>query len=423
MRKIKRALSAAAAALVLAAAIPLNVGAVDFDYTDLAGTAITNVTFDKYLVMDQAAEVPNVTFEFTVTGGDAIPAQDADPTANPPVLSTVAIKAGIGTPTIQPVTFADGDTTSTTKKSGDDSVVLGTHDKYADKVATVVFPSTISFPEPGIYRYIITETNGGKTGITYDTSAKYLDVYIEDSNNGTNTLVFGGYVIHDSLQAPEKGTDYGTKADSYTDKKITGIQNNYSTKTLSVAKAVSGNQASRDKFFKVTVSVDGLNAGDKFTVSIASDSDDATIDGSAAATSGSTDATKTAYQGQTNTTLIEVQSGTSFSQDFYLQHGDYVAIRGLPEGAKYSVTEDAEDYKMAKDAEVGTTASPNTFDDGTLNGTAIEGTLSDNTKVGFTNTKDGTVPTGVLLSYTPAAVVGIIVIAGIIFLVRKRRAE
>ncbi|MBQ5311092.1 MAG: hypothetical protein ILP19_03500, partial [Oscillospiraceae bacterium] len=136
-------------------------------------------------------------------------------------------------------------------------------------------------------------------------------------------------------------------------------------------------------------------------------------------TSGTTDATDEEYRNQTNVTEI-IATGTSFSQDFYLQHGNYIAIQGLPEGATYTVTEDKEDYSGAKNA----TISSIEFNGGNASDESITGTLSADTDVGFTNTKIGVIPTGILLSFTPLFVIGGIAVAGIIFLmIRRRRAE
>ena len=61
-----------------------------------------------------------------------------------------------------------------------------------------------------------------------------------------------------------------------------------------------------------------------------------------------------------------------------------------------------------------------------LNG-AQSGTINDaDVRTGFINTKQGTIPTGVLLSVAAPACIGVIVLGGIIFLLvrgRKRRTE
>ena len=56
------------------------------------------------------------------------------------------------------------------------------------ETATVNFGSEKFFKEPGIYRYKIIETNNN-TGVGDITSSiKYLNVYVEDKNDGTVTL-------------------------------------------------------------------------------------------------------------------------------------------------------------------------------------------------------------------------------------------
>ena len=168
--------------------------------------------------------------------------------------------------------------------------------------------------------------------------------------------------------------------------------------------------------------MENLNAGDKFTVSIADDSKTATVDGKADAAPTKTAATT--YDTMSNPTELTVASGaTSFEQTYYLQHGQYIAIRGLPKGAAYTVTEDAEDYKQAHKAQLSDTLK---FEDGTYNETtkAITGTLTTDAKVGFTNTRQGTVPTGIVLSVVPAVIVFTLALAALIVIaVRRKRAE
>ena len=169
-----------AAVLLVAAALP---SAFAFKYTAVAGTS---TTFYKYLVMDVDANVPNATFAFTVAPGTAIAATE----------NRVAVLAGIGTPTIADVTFAPGNTTYTTKQ-GTDEVTLVSGQKYAKQTVTVSF-SGISFPEPGIYRYIVTETATTNQGVTNDESeTRTLDVYVTD-NDGA--LEVSSYVCHHRCQ-------------------------------------------------------------------------------------------------------------------------------------------------------------------------------------------------------------------------------
>ena len=120
MKKYTRFLTTLlAAALLVVAALP---SAFAFTYTPVAGTS---TTFDKYLVMDADANVPNATFAFTVAPGTAIAATE----------NRVAVLAGIGTPTIANVTFAPTDSTTAGLPSDTDTATAG--QKYAKQTVTV----------------------------------------------------------------------------------------------------------------------------------------------------------------------------------------------------------------------------------------------------------------------------------------------
>ena len=190
--------------------------------------------------------------------------------------------------------------------------------------------------------------------------------------------------------------------------KTDGFTNEYSSKDLKVSKEVSGNQASRDKYFEITVTCTDVADADSYVVSIADDNDANTNDGNADATSGTTTATIAANQGQTNSTSVtgaQLKAG----KKFYLQHGQSIVIRGLSPDASYTVTENAEDYKSAvmsgktNSGKIGTVAGDNKM-----------------AEAGFTNTRNGVIPTGILLSAT-----GLIVVFGIVFFAirSKKRYE
>ena len=431
--RLGRLLTAAAAALVMAVSPFAGVKTSAFTYTAIHGTT---TTFNKYLVLDDSAQVPNVTFDFTIAAGTAVPSSNG----------TMEVLTGVMTPTAPTVTsatFAAGNDTVSYTDWNDDTKTFKTSDasakqmngidvltanrKYAKQTATVDFTG-VTFPEPGIYRYVVSETAGSAKGIGYTTDKLIIDVYVTDKNDGTHTLQIDdvdGYVISrisasGSAVSITTGTDLGS--DEYSSaEKATGLTNTYTTHNLVVGKAVSGNQASRDKYFEFTVTVDNLNTGDKFTVSLADDSNAATVvDGKADAAPTKTAATT--YDTMSNPIEVSVASGTSFTQKFYLQHGQYIAIRGLPEGAAYTVTEDAEDYKQTANATIGAVE----FNSGTYSDTDknITGTLNTDAKVGFTNTRNGTVPTGIVLSVVPAVIIFALALAALIVIaVRRKRAE
>lgn len=420
MRKTKVKVGAmlAAAALAVSSIVPAFAAT---SYTAVSGT---NCNFNKYLIMDAGDTVPNATFSFTVAPGTAV---SPDTSSN----NVMEVMAGVGTPTIADVTFAPGDATATAagtnidvaraasdRQSGltaTNGVQLETGEKYATKQATVDF-SSVSFNEPGIYRYIVTETANASheaAGIMHDNDTdRVLDVYVID-NNGT--LEVASYVLHTNVSDPVIGTDMGSADVASTgtalSDKTDGFTNEYNTKDLRLSKEVAGNQAARDKYFELTVTATNVADNDSFAVSLADDSDANTNDGSADATSGAAKigGTIAANAGKTNPTTItgaQLKAG----QKFYLQHGQNIVIRGLPLNASYTLTENAEDYKSS-----------------VMNGktnSGVIGTVAGTAKVaeaGFTNTRGGTIPTGIAV-YAGAGVVMVAVAVLAFTMTRKNKS-
>lgn len=394
------------------------------DYTPVAGTS---TTFNKYLIVDSGDTIPNATFSFTVAPGTAIPSSSG----------VMEVMAGIGTPTIADVTFSPSDTTSTsttglidigrtqedrTGTAGTDLVQFDSGEKFATKAATISFTG-ITFAEPGIYRYIITETASAahaSAGIIHDTDTdRVLDVYVTD--DGTGVLSVSSYALHTDVNTVPAGTNNGsnpTVDDTALTDKTDGFTNEYSAKDLRISKAVDGNQASRDKFFALTVTCANVADADSFVVSIVDDNDATTNDGNAHATSGSaqTGGTIAANAGKTNSTSVtgaELKAGKTF----YLSHGENVVIRGLPLDATYYVTENAEDYKseVMSGKTNGTAATP-----------AVIGTVAGSSKIaeaGFLNTRNGVIPTGIFATVGVGALIILFGLVGIVFGIKnsKRR--
>ena len=367
-----------AAVLLVAAALP---SAFAFKYTAVAGTS---TTFYKYLVMDVDANVPNATFAFTVAPGTAIAATE----------DSVAVLAGIGAPTIAEVTFAPTDSTTAGLPSDTDTATAG--QQYATQTAKVDF-SGISFTEPGIYRYIVTETATTNQGVTNDESAtRTLDVYVTD-NDGA--LEVSSYVLHTGTDAPAAGTDKGSADVSNTGDKLgdksAGYTNTYDTSNLTFSKTVSGNQASRDKYFAFTVTIRGAVAGTVYDVDLTK----ADVNISA----NPNDATTCIGNAVTQPQRLTVPADGTVTQVFYLQHGQEITIKGLAKGTEYAVTENPEDYKQ--------TAPDN------ASGTIV----SEDVTAAFTNTRSGVIPTGVLLTVAPFAAIMAVGAVGILVMVGKKR--
>ena len=411
-----------AGAMTVAMAVP---GFAATTYTPVAGTSCN---FNKYLIMDAGDSVPNATFSFTVAPGQARSADTADN-------GVMQVLPGVGTPTIADVTFAPTDTTATaagsnidvartqedrTGTAGTDTVQLDSGEKYATKQATVSF-SGITFNEPGIYRYIITETanaDHAAAGIVHDTDVdRVLDVYVTDDGNGT--LVVSGYVLHTEdddvvINTTMGSADVATAGAALGDK-TDGFTNEYTTKDLVFKKEVTGNQASRDKYFEFTVTATNVNDADKYVVSLADDNDANTTDGNADGTSGTTAATIAANQGKTNPTEVtgaQLKAGVKF----YLQHGQSIAIRGLALNAGYAVTENAEDYKSTGSAVENYTNATN----GVIGTVAGENKA---VKTSYKNERTGVIPTGVAVAAGPFAVLALLGGARMVSLMKKKKED
>lgn len=390
-KKTRKMLAAGLLSLAMTAMTVMPAMAAATAYTPAAGG---RMTVNKYLVMKDDANVPNYTPQFTIAAGAAAAATDTTP----------VIYAGIGTPAISSLQFTAADTTTHIEQQSGDSITLDEGEKYIKKEFTLDF-SGISFPEPGVYRYTLTETAAAVgSAVTNDANAsRTLDVYVEDDTEHPGTLKVSSYVLH---------ADNGTGLITDDDAKSDGFTNKYGTHNLTFSKTVSGNQASRDKWFKVTLTITGATAGTKYTVDLSQ----------AEISTGETvnTATKAEYAGQTNPNTFTAAEGT-VTQAFYVQDGDTIVVKGLAAGTKYTLTEDQEDYKpsVAKtstDADVAVNAVNNGVTD------TVTGITADTT-VAFTNTKTGTIPTGVLMSVAPYVIIGGIVLAGIAAMsLRKRRA-
>ena len=409
----KKILAMAMTLIMAVALFAVPAFAADSNYTVVTGTS---TTFKKALVMDQNANVPTIDFEFSIAPGSAVAytagskmavyAGDDDAVSGVPVIKDAS---GTGTAAAPgKASYAPGDATTTS----DSCVTLDSGEKAAIKTMTVDF-SGVTFAEPGIYRWIITETSAGQQGITYDTQAgtpgqktRVLDVYVTDSGSG---LAVSSYVLHENVGDVAASADYGSgdvnAAGAALSDKSEGFVNEYETFDIDLSKVVSSNQASKDKYFAFEVAITNAGANVDLDVVIAEDAKDplksvatqyaaATM---AAANTADDDNGVTGQQWQTN-------ASGAVTKTVYLKHGQSIQIKGLASGAKYTITETPEDYKPS------TVKTPE-------GGTAVNGTtavvsetagMAADHDIDYTNTRSGNVPTGVLVSAIPgAALLGI----------------
>ncbi len=422
MKKLKifSGLTTAVIAVVMLAVMPASAA----NYADKATGGKTQI--QKYLVLDSNAQIPEVTFEYEIEAGTAVKYTTPDTAAD-----TVAAYAGVDAAkiTVGKVSFSADDAEGIVPGVKKDGITNSENKKYVKKSFKLDF-TKVEFSEPGVYRYVLKEKNAGAkdnlgAGIKHvGNYQKTLDVYVTDTD-GTLSVV--SYVLYNSVldtppqlaaEVVELDTSVDRTATDNTDK-TDGFVNEYVTKNLSFAKKVTGNQGSKDKYFKFTVKIENAK-GTKLTVDMAG-AETAPAVNNATIYDKDVMAAANAVDDDVDTEGQQLVIGSDEeTYDFYLQNGQYITLKGMPVGSSYTVTEAAEEYTQteADDDKNSIVIGTATFDD------AAEGTIADeDIATGFTNNKNGSIPTGVIFAVAGPAVVGLAVVGGIIFMIVRRKKE
>ena len=336
-------------------------------YTAIGGST----TITKNLVVEDDSNIPDITFAYTITRGTPVGATSG----------TIEILASDVTASIGNAAFSNADTANAIAGLPTDADPQNptTGKKYAQKSVSVTFPSG-SFTKPGVYRYVISETAGTQPGVTYDTTARYLDVFVVA--NEQNELSVSSYVLRNSATTIGINGSYTTDPDV----KSSGYTNTVTQYNFDFSKTITGNQGDKNKRFTFTLSITNAIPG--------------TYPVEAADVVG-------------NPTSITVGSDGTFTATYDLTNGSTFKILNLNKDAVCTVSEDAQDYTPS-----------HTVDSGEAVGTNTSGniTLADSDhSVAFTNTRNGIIPTGVLLTIAPFAIGALLFGALIIFFVAKRR--
>lgn len=173
---------------------------------------------------------------------------------------------------------------------------------------------------------------------------------------------------------------------------------------LKVAKTLVGNQASRDKYFKFTVKLEGCISNSKLTLDMtkASQAPGKTV-ATAYEAAAMAEANGKDDDSETDGQQISVDADGKAEFAVYLQHGQSILIQGIPYGASYTVTEVSEDYqptlKLDGDDHTGDSATEEgtAIVIGTYNGEpgASDSFLQADTTLTVKNVRSGVVPTGV----------------------------
>ena len=409
--KKRNFLAVLASCAVMASMFSVTANAAN--YADENQAAGGNTTFTKYLVLDAEANVPNATFSYTIKAGTAI---DGTADAMQVYAGKFAVngEGEVTAPVVSDVTFTAGN--STTDGADGDGITNDASKKYASQTINADFTG-VKFDEPGVYRYIVTEDLNESQGVAVAGSiAKTLDVFVED--DGPGTLSVKSYVLYNTVinTAPEKNTAVDKNADKTAEdgKKTDGFVNTYDTNDLTLSKTVTGNQGSKDKYFKFEVTVKNAVAGTVYDVDL-TNADDTVAENSA---------TNAEYVGKANPTSVTVGDDGTVTETFYLQNGQSIKILGLAEGTAYEIEETPEDYVASARITGDTKRTADSSDVALADNKVFDTELTEDTTVAFTNDRQGAIPTGVILSVAAPVAIGVAVLGGIVFLfVRNKKRD
>ena len=325
--------------------------------------------------MDKDANIPEVDFTFTLAAGSAA---SGETNVYPGEMPEGEID----------ITASFDSSTAVYTPTDEEAEAIGydaANDKCYKASATIDLTS-VTYTEPGIYRYTVTEDASTTQGITNDSVAeRTLEVYVID-NKGTleiANVIF--YKSADKEDAQSADTEEGDAV------KNAYFVNTYDTQDLTITKTVTGNQGSKDKYFKFTVNITEAVEGTVYNVNL--ENADGTV--------GDNLATKDAYVGEANPTTVT--AGTEAT--FYLHDGQSIVIQGLATDTNYAVTEDKEDY----------TNTPPANASGAIG--------SEDVTVAFTNDKTGTIPTGVILDSAPFIMIIGLAAAALIFTAARKKVR
>jgi len=374
-------------------------------------------SFNAVLLLDQNANVPDTTVNFTIAAGTGIAAVPGTSLA---VIAPSAATGVTGTPTIGSVTYSSSDTTVTSV-----SGVPVAHDEKAVVKPVEVDFTNVEFSQPGIFRYLITEPSSGDlsaydvqrgdttNGVRYQ---RVLDVYVV--RNANDEYEIGGFVFHEVAGTIAEGAT--TASD-----KSGGFVNEYDTTGITVACEVEGNQSSIDKYFAFTITIDVDESTNPVNVDW-SGATEALNPVANPATTYSTSVISTANNADDSVDVPDFQwapdNNGVISKTIYLKHDQLVEITGIPVGATYSVVVTEEDYGPSWTVSEGATELASSEDNGAENNDTDDQTLAAAVQdVLFILTRDGFVPTGVAISAIPGIMIATLALAAILGFLAKRK--
>ena len=292
----------------------------------------------KHFEMAEGIAAPEVTFYFTAE----------------------KVTADAPNATIGSLTYSNADTAEV--KNG-----LSSFDKEAD----ITFET---FPHAGLYEYTIRETAGTENGITYDTAAYHLNVYVVNEENGNLEVR--------SITAEKDGAKQDELSFTNTYRK---------NSSLTISKSTEGMHADKTKDFEFTIKFERA----------ATESDEIDV-----------------YTGIIGDETVNCKVGEETT--FELHDGESLVFDCLPAGTHYVVSEIAEEDGYTPSIKVvengvqtlETTVSEKEGISSAKTGITLVGEGTN--KVEFTNTYQDIALTGIALNNLPFIILIILAIGALL---------
>ena len=284
----------------------------------------------------------------------------------------------------------------------------------------------------GVYTYSLQEVNKGVTGVTYDDTLYYVNVYVinqVDENNvptGATTISNitawrGTNMSDEALKGMQQDTtglatgDEDGKIGMSTNGSISyPFENSFETSAeISLTKTVKGNYANKEQLFTFDVNLDGGVAGD----------------GTYDIVYTNAEGTETAGLNGNPATITTGENAT-----IKLKHGENFVIKELPASTEYTIEENQDaTYSATYTADGEETVPPSTstgeaslgqnlIATGKLSDNGMNNGVLSNEIIEFVNTKEYTAPTGVILNILPF-VCGLAIIGVVYFIFTNKKQE
>ncbi len=363
-------LAARVCSVALAVVLCLGLSATAFAAN---GNGVTEASLTLDLQMDTNVTTPAATFSFEVSKVSL----DGD--------ETTEAKAAMPEIAINALKFETTDTGETPDSS---------NQKTVTKTVSNIVPAADQYGRAGIYTYHINEranTYTAQTGetMTYSAAEYQLVIYVKNDGNAAdaNKLSIRGVNVY----VKDASGNYNTKsADG-----IKFVNQFKKNSGLTISKAVAGDMGDKTKQFSFNLNL---------TKQAALEPVGATYTGTITRATGSTE------------TETEVVLGTDAT--FTLADGETLTFDNLPVGTTYTISEAdyASEYAKTIDA-ISNSTAVNGYTDG---GELVVGE-GDNS-VAYTNTKEGNVPTGIIVNNLPFILLILVALCGFAgYIVFKRK--